>query len=262
MNEQSSELSVLITSLPFAAEISLAELARQGFRHVDLVGKVERPEAEREALADSGLIVDCVALGRELPDGCTLDASDVAKRRQAVEVVQRQIVEAAQLGARVAYVVPCKDAAGLPAFADSCQALTAFARSRMMTMCVEHFPGSALPTARETLNWLETSGLENMKLVLDLGHCLISHEGPAEIATKAGARLGYVQLDDNDGVNDVHWPLLRGTLNEAVLRDLLHRLRALNYRGGVALELNGALEEPLRNVVNGKRIVEEIWSRA
>lgn len=262
MNEQLCELSVLITSLPFAADISLAELARQGFRHVDLIGKVERPEAEREALADSGLIVDCVALGRDLPDGCSLDASEVTKRRQAVEVVQRQIVEAAQIGARVGYVVPCKDAAGLSAFADSCQALTTFAMSRMMTMCIEHFPGSALPTARETLNWLETMGPNNMKLVLDLGHCLISHEDPSEVATDAGAWLGYVQLDDNDGINDVHWPLLSGALTEVMLRDLLHRLRSLNYRGGVALELNGSLEEPLRNVVNGKRIVEGMWGCA
>src|SRR5260221_50502 len=98
-----NELSVLITSLPSAPELALTELARLGFRHVDLVGKSQRPEAEREALADSGLIVDCVALGRDLPAGCALDAQEVDKRRRAVEVVQQQIAEAAEIGARIGY---------------------------------------------------------------------------------------------------------------------------------------------------------------
>ena len=173
-----NELSILITSLPTPAEISLHELARQGFRHVDLIGKSQRPEAEREALADSGLIVDCVALGRDLPDGCTLDAGDVALRRRAVEEMNRQIAEAALVGARVAYVVPCKDTSSLPAFADACQVLAQSARRRMMQLCVEHFPYSALPTASGTLDWLESAGLEDMSLLLDLGHCLISREEP------------------------------------------------------------------------------------
>jgi sugar phosphate isomerase/epimerase len=253
------DLSVLITSLPSSAEIALAELARQGFRRIDLIGKSQRPDLEREALAESGLIVDCVALGRDLPAGCALDAQDVAERRRAVEEVEKQITEAAQLGARVAYVVPCKDIEALPAFADSCQVLAAHAKRRMMQLCVEHFPGSALPTAAGTLAWLQTSGLENLNLLLDLGHCLISREDPCQVVTHAGARLGYVQLDDNDGVNDVHWPLLSGALTETVLRDLLHKLRDVKYRHGIALELNTKLADPLRNVIDGKKIVESMW---
>ena len=76
-----SDLSVLITSLPLPAEEALPVLERYGFRHVDLVGKGQRPDAEREALADSGLIVNCVALGRDLPAGCTLNALDMGLRR-------------------------------------------------------------------------------------------------------------------------------------------------------------------------------------
>jgi sugar phosphate isomerase/epimerase len=259
VNDNPLDLSVLVTSLPFPAEISLAELARQGFRHVDLVGKAQRPDVEREALADSGLVVDCVALGRDLPDGCSLDAREVAPRRMAVEEVQRQLAEAAQVGARVAYVVPTKDAALLPAFADACQVLAAYAQNRMIRLCVEHFPGSALPTAAQALAWLNTDGLQNVGLVLDLGHCLMSREDPLEVASKAGNRLGYVQLDDNDSVNDVHWPLLTGVLTEAMLKAFLHRLRQTDYRAGIALELNGKLGDPLRNLLDSKKIVEAIW---
>src|ERR1019366_8237127 len=115
------DLSILISSLPTPFQISLQEIARLGFRHVDLIGAAERPDAGREALADSGLIVDCVALGRNLPDGSALDASDAAQRRIAVAEVQRQIADAAQFGARVAYVVPGYAANALPAFAHACQ---------------------------------------------------------------------------------------------------------------------------------------------
>jgi sugar phosphate isomerase/epimerase len=252
-----SELSVLVTSLPTAPEIALAELARLGFRHVDLVGKAHRLESERQALADSGLIVDCVALGRDLPEGCKLDASDITMRRRGVDEVQQQIAEAAQIGARVGYLVPCKDSADLAAFADSCRNLAEFARARMVQLCVEHFPGSALPTAAAALQWLNDAGLENVKLVLDLGHCLISREDPSAVVAQAGPRLGYVQLDDNDGVNDVHWPLLTGALTEAILASLLHRLRG--FHGGIALELNGKLADPVANLLSSKRIVEAMW---
>src|SRR5262245_54592500 len=134
------DLSVLITSLPSSFEESLRTLVKAGFRHVDLIGKAVRTEQERNALADSGLIVDCVALGRDLAAGCTLDAEDLASRRRAVEEVQMQITEAAQLGARVAYVVPCKSPSSLAPFADSCKLLAAHAQGRMVQLCVEHFP--------------------------------------------------------------------------------------------------------------------------
>jgi len=254
------ELSILITSLPTPFEESLRTLVQAGFRHVDLIGKTERTDREREALADSGLIVDCVALGRDLPAGSALDAEDLACRRRAVEGVQKQITDAAQLGARVAYVIPCKTADSLPAFTDSCKVLAEYAQGRMIQLCIEHFPGSALPTASGTLDWLRAQGLEDMNLLLDLGHCLISKEDPCQVTANAGDRLGYVQLDDNDGVGDVHWSLLTGALTEAKLREFLQYLRDSSYRAGVALELNPALKEPLRNIVQSKKIVEEMIS--
>lgn len=252
-----NELSVLVTSLPAPPEAAFGELVRLGFRRVDLVGKSVRPEVEREALADSGLIVDCVALGRDLPEGCSLDAGDVAKRRRAVEEVEKQIAEAASLGARVGYVVPGKNVAGLRAFADSCGVLAGFAQRRMMQLCVEHFPGSALPTAAGTLDWLADAGLNDVKLLLDLGHCLISREDPCQMLAQAGDhRLGYVQLDDNDGVNDVHWPLLSGVLTEPMLRDFLRQLHVLGYRNGIAMELNAKLDNPRANLEASIRAVD------
>jgi sugar phosphate isomerase/epimerase len=253
------ELSVVITSLPTALPESLRQLTTLGFRHVDLIGKVNRPDAERDALAESGLMVDCVALGRDLPTGCSLDAKDSATRRQAVEEVEKQISEAAQLGARVAYVVPGKDPASLPAFAEACRVLATSARRRMIQLCVEHFPTSALPTASGTLDWFTSNGLDDMHLLLDLGHCLISREEPSHVVAQAGNRLGYVHLDDNDGVGDLHWPLLTGVLTTAMLQGFLQQLRETKYRGGIALELNAKLHDPPKNLLASKDVVARIW---
>src|SRR5437762_1171210 len=86
--------------------------------------------------------------------------------------------------------------------------VVAFAGQRMVQLCVEHIPGRALPDVTAVLNWLDRVGHANLALLLDLGHCLISNEDPAGAVRQAGARLGYVHVDDNDGKGDLHWPLL------------------------------------------------------
>src|SRR5437764_383609 len=72
------------------------------------------------------------------------------------------------------------------------------------------------------------------------GHCLISGEDAGAVVRRAGGRLGYVHLDDNDGAGDLHWPLLTGRLTRRDLEGLAAALREVNYCGGVALELNAA----------------------
>ena len=87
------QLAATLTSLPLAFEEAVQQIAALGFTHVDLIGLTERPASHLEALADSGLLVACAAVGRGLPDGVALDAADVAIRRQAVAHVEMQIAE-------------------------------------------------------------------------------------------------------------------------------------------------------------------------
>jgi len=200
------QLSVLATSLPLRFEGAIEQIRRLGFTHVDVVGQVERPPSHLDALADSGLLVSCVAIGRDLLEGDTLDAPSVATRRRAVDQIQRQIADAARLGATHCYVVPGTDAGvdGLTRFSETCCLLADFAQSRMVRLCVEHVPGRRLASAAATLEWLEEVAHPNLGLLVDVGHCLISAEKPAQIIEKAGGHLAYVHLDDNDGENDLH----------------------------------------------------------
>jgi sugar phosphate isomerase/epimerase len=250
----------MLTSLPLAFEEGVCTAAALGFTHVDVVALTERPAGHRDALADSGLLVSCAALGRGLPEGHTLDAASVEVRRATLDALKRQIADAAQLGATHGYVVSGTDgsADGLARFADACRLLAAYAGQRMVRLCVEHIPGRALSTATGTLAWLNQVADDNLALLLDIGHCLITQEDAARVVAAAGNRLGYVHFDDNDGAGDLHWPLLEGRLTEGVLSAVLAALRAADYRAALALELNPHHGTPEQALAQGKALLARL----
>jgi sugar phosphate isomerase/epimerase len=253
-------LSALATSLPEDLASALPELRVLGFVYVDLVALAERPPSHLEALADSGLLVSCGAIGRGLPDGCTLDAPSVDIRRTAIEGMKHHLADIAHLGGTYAYLVPGKDgsAPALARFAEACAVLADFAGGRMVRLCIEHAPGTALPSAAATLALLQQIGHENLGLLMDVGHCLLSGEDPAAVVVSAGNRLFYIHLDDNDGVSDLHWPLLRGRLTQEILHATFASLRDQDYAGPLALELRAENAEPAEGLRQGKQLVERI----
>jgi sugar phosphate isomerase/epimerase len=253
-------LAATVTSLPLDFAAALDQLRALDFTHVDLVGQADRPDEHREALADSGLLVGCVAVGRGLPDGLALDAPTADARRQAVAQIERQLTDAAQLGAGCCYLVPGHEAgpAGLAHFGEGCAALADFAAARQMRLCVEHLPKRALPSVAATLHWLRRVAHDNLYLLLDLGHCLISEEDPTQAVVQAGPLLGYVHLDDNDSAEDLHWPLLTGRLTAEMLEAFLTMLELDSYDRGMALELNPRNQDPVKALREGKRLLEEV----
>jgi sugar phosphate isomerase/epimerase len=250
----------MLTSLPLDFESAARQAAALGFQHVDVVGLADRPAAHREALADAGLLVSCAAVGRGLPQGHTLDAAHVEDRRAAVEEVKRHITDAAQLGATHCYLVPGLDggADALRRFADSCTHLANHAAGRMVRLCVEHVPGRALATAAATLDWLEGLRHDNLFLLLDTGHCLMTSEDAAAVVRRAGPPLGYVHCDDNDGAGDLHWPLLTGRLTRDGLRALGSALRSVGYRGPLSLELSPTNADPVAALREGKELLQTL----
>lgn len=252
-------IAAMLTSLPLDFVAAVAEVERLGFTHIDLVAETDRSAAHREALADTRLLVSCAALGRDLPAGCTLDAPELPTRKAAVAEIQRHISDAAQLGATHAYLIPGLDStpAGLLRLADTCGVLASYAAQRQIQLCMEHFPGRALPTVAATLRWLETHRLDNVQLLLDVGHCLISEEDPAQAIGQAGPRLGYLHFDDNDSISDLHWPLLTGRLTQDMLDAVFAMLHSSKYQGGLALELHPASPAPVEALRTGKAILEK-----
>jgi sugar phosphate isomerase/epimerase len=257
-------LSALLTSLPVPFEEAVAALAELGFTHVDVVALVERPAAHLEALAKSGLIVSCASIGRDLPAGQTLDAADVANRRAAVESMKRQIADAARLGATHGYIVSGQDGShdGLLRFGEACALLADYARERQVRLCLEPIPGRALASAAAMLDFIASIRHNNLALLLDVGHCLISKEEPADVVRRAGSKLGYVHVDDNNGKDDVHWPLLTGVLKQEQLRSCVTALHEQRYPHALSLELNSRNQEPNLALKEGKALLEKLLRTA
>jgi sugar phosphate isomerase/epimerase len=191
--------ALILESPPLSFAPALREAAALGFSRVAVPARTERLPEDLEALADSGLLVAAVALGEDLPAGCGLDNLDVGKRRRALEVLQRQVSDAARLGATCAWLSPGADlgAAGRACFAEACALLADYAARRMVRLCVTHAPGSALPSAGQALAWIEQAP-ETVGLMLDIGR-LAPGEEVEEILGRAGPRLGAVCLPASQG---------------------------------------------------------------
>jgi sugar phosphate isomerase/epimerase len=227
---------------------------------VDVIGLRDRPQHHLEALAESNLTVSCGAIGRCLPEGCTLEAASLDHRRTAVEEMKRQISDIARLGGICGYIVPGKDGSkeAVARFSEACFLLAKFAAGRRLRLCIEHSPGTALPSAAATLALLEQIGHENLGLLLDVGHCLLSQEDPATVIGSANKRLFYLHLDDNDGVSDLHWPLLTGRLTQDMLRATVDSLGTQGYAGALSLEFRAQHAEPAAALQRGRELLEKL----
>jgi sugar phosphate isomerase/epimerase len=252
--------SVLLTSFPADFADAARQAAGLGFRFIDVAARVERPATDLETLADTGLHVSCVALGQSLPQDHTPDASSADVRRSVLQALKQQIADAARLGATHAYLVPGFDATsdGLSRFQEIVCILADYAAGRMIRLCIEHIPGRALPSVAATLAWLRAIGHPNLRLLLDVGHCAMSKEDPAEAIGKAGNLLGYVHLDDNDAARDLHWPLLTGCLTRATLQSALAALGQIGYDGALTLEYSPETPAVVQAVGEGKTLIEEL----
>jgi sugar phosphate isomerase/epimerase len=247
-------LSCCAWALSGPEEQNLDQLAGLGFSHIDVRPQALRSPQARQRLADLGLRVPCAAIAfPEVP----LDSPDESEAEQALSQLAGGLRRARDLEAAVAYVVPGMDRspAALSRYARGLERLAEEAASLDLRLGLEHFPGRSLPTGAATLAFIEQVGHPNLYLLFDLGHAQISGEDPAELLRRAGPRLGYVHLDDNDGVQDLHLGLLDGVLTEEVLRRTFAALEEVHYQGPLSLELHPQLPDPLEALRRSREVV-------
>ena len=239
-----------------------SEVARQvrglGFESVDLRPFAFAGEQGRKQLASAGLEVRCVAASAGVHEDLALESDDSAVVSAALGQLDIAFEYAASLGAGTAYIVPGGEAVGdFGKYAAALGEAAGLAQQRGLRLAVEHFPGRALPTAAATLDLLAEIDHPNLYLLFDLGHAQMSNEDPVEAIEAAGPRLGYVHLDDNNGVDDSHLALLDGVLTGETLRRTLAALPSAGYDGPVSLELNPELPDPADALRRSREAVEE-----
>jgi len=216
-------------------ERTLERVKETAFHYVDVEPDTLDAGNALATVKKLGLKVSCVALDHKLPPNCSWESVEGAQK--TVAQLHKAITKAQALGATTGYVGPCKNTKLLPRYRDAVLSLADFAAGHGIKFCVEHAPGRALARARDALAFVEQAGKANLYLLLDVGHTLLSKENAWEIVAAAGPRLGYVQLNDNDGKKDRHWPLLDGILKEENLVRTLAALRAAGYQGTLGLEI-------------------------
>jgi sugar phosphate isomerase/epimerase len=222
--------------IPIAA--ALRELKETAYHYVDVETDFLDTPSDVECLKSLGLKIGCVALDHRLPPGSSLDGKDAGAVRNAVSFIKSALGKSQNLGVQAAYVGPCAHRNQLKAFTVAVTELAEDAAGRGIRFCIEHVPGGALPTAKEALKFVESAGHANLHLLLDIGHTMLSKEKPSEIVATAGKRIGYVQMDDNDGRSDKHWALLDGRLTLDELTRTLEALTKAGYEGTLGMELN------------------------
>jgi sugar phosphate isomerase/epimerase len=217
---------------------ALREIKETAYHYVDVETDVlDMPDAI-ECLKSLGLKIACVALDHKLPSGSSLEGKDAGATRNAVAFIKKSLDQSQSLGVQAAYVGPCSERRNLKTFATTMAELAEAAAGKGIRFCVEHVPGRALASAKEALAFVEGVAHSNMHLLLDVGHTVLSKEKPWEIVAAAGKRIGYVQLSDNDGRSDRHWPLLEGRLTLEDLTKTFEALRQAGYGGTLGVELH------------------------
>ena len=252
------ELSCCLWALGGDGEEQLSAVAEAGFDRIDIRPDALQGTAARNRARALGLEVNCIAAAHGLPEGVSLDNAATTARAQ--EHIGEALEHGADLGADTAYLVSEWDISpgGLACYGRAVTALAEEAAALDLKLCIEPFPDRALTTVASTLDFLQGIGHPNLYVLFDLGHVQIAGEDPEDSIEMAGAQLGYVHLDDNDGQGDLHLPLLEGILTQEVLERTFAALHRISYPGAVSLELSDKLPDPLGGLVGGRKLTEPL----
>ena len=233
-----------------------------GFASVDL-----RPDCwsgldDAAQLATRGLTLGCAGLMPEVTaPGISVELLGSREFNKFLPYILGSLERAATLGAQRAYMTtPPRRLSDTTHFARALNRLADAAAENGIMLCVEPHPGGALSTSFEALAFVQDLGHENLYVLLDLGHCLITGEDPSEAVKSAGKRLGYVHIDDNDGLSDQHRPLFDGILTRSTATSLLHTLKTVGYDGPIGIELSKSTASPITALVQARDFVES-WNR-
>lgn len=238
----------------------LDQIADVGFDRIDIQpGAFQSPQSNQH-LQHLGMTVSCVGLSFGLPEGVTFDSPDPQIVEQAMTTAKSILDDTTQRGIQQAYIIPGLDdtLSGLNRYGDAVAELTEYAYQRNITLSIEHFPGRALPSIRTTLDFVRAIRHPNLHLLLDVGHAQMSKEDIPNAIKRVGPWLGYVHLDDNDGVGDLHWALLDGVMTADVLQGTFAALHDIGYTGSVSLELSPELADPLDAIRRSWDIINQV----
>lgn len=123
---------------------------------------------------------------------------------------------------------------------------------------------SAVPSTGAALLLARDVGRGNFGLTLDLGHCLMAGENPAQSIAQAGlaGRLFGVQLGDGHSRLGAEDGLAFGSVHGAGALEAVVWLQKVNYTGVVYFDTFPRNEDPVREAEFNVRRFKALWGRA
>ncbi len=251
------QLSACAWALSTSPLNSLDRIKLAGFDTVDLWPNSFGAIGSASEITDRGLKPGCFGLlAGALPGGLSLDDITGDNAQPVLDIMYRSIDSAAGLGVKRVYMVtPMQYPSDDTQFLASIRSLGDRAAAAGVKLAIEPHPGRSIPSDAACLEFVKKTGHENVHVLVDFGHCLITRESPSESIRNAGDRLGYVHIDDNHGEFDDHVALFDGVLKAPVINEFLETLVSLPYDGGIGIEFKLTTPSPMSAIVQARDFI-------
>ena len=217
----------------------------------------------KKTVADEGLLVSAVGAGifgdAKWQHGA-VTSYDKAIRNEAMEISLKAIDAAAELGAKVMVFWPAHDGYDYYFQTDyqrkwdmMVDALTTLAsRNKDIKIGIEYKPKEPrthqlVPNAAKALQLSEDTGLENVGVIMDVGHSFLAHENPAEEAVYLMRRNRLVHLHNNDNYADWDYDMIPGSVHFWENIELFYWLNRLGYEGWINFDICPFREESIKS---------------
>ena len=196
---------------------------------------------------------------------------DPAVRRKAIDLGKQAIEIAHQLNAKYVKFWPGQDGFDYPFQVDyrrlwdySVEGVRAVAQSDpSMQFAIEYkakeprvqmFFGSAA----RTLLAIEDMGVDNVGILLDLGHSLFAKETPAEVVHLVSRRGKLVSVEVNDNWREWDDDMAVGSVHLIETLEFLHALRQIHWQGPLLLDQFPFREDPIQAAHSSIRTIRAL----
>merc|ERR550532_3500451 len=102
----------------------------------------------------------------------------------------------------------------------------------------------------------------NMGVTLDVGHCLMAGENPAQSAALIGDRLFGVHLNDGHSRLGAEDGLMFGAVHSVMALELMYWLQRIEYKGHLYMDTFPRNEDPVRECEFNVRRAKVLWAKA
>jgi xylose isomerase len=183
---------------------------------------------------------------------------DPAIRRKAIELGKRAIEVARGLDAKYVKFWPGQDGFDYPFQVDyrrlwdwSVEGVRAVAESDpAMQFAIEYKLKEPrvhmfFSTAARTLLAIEDMGVDNVGIVLDLGHSFFAKETPADVLQLVARRGKLVSVEVNDNWREWDDDMAVGSVHLIETLEFLHALRQIDWQGPILLDQFPFREDPV-----------------